>query len=136
MVVKNVELPEYSVLMSVYAGEKPEHFRASIESMLSQTYVTNDFVLVCDGKLTKELDEVVDYYEENYECFTHTGFMYIYTPDKTMLESIYQADYTGDPDSAQLCATHTERGIAIRALGHSGEEIFDAFQNIAEKIRT
>ena len=25
MVVKNVELPEYSVLMSVYAGEKPEH---------------------------------------------------------------------------------------------------------------
>ena len=69
MVVKNVELPEYSVLMSVYAGEKPEHLRASIESMLSQTYVTNDFVLVCDGKLTKELDEVVDYYEENYECF-------------------------------------------------------------------
>ena len=46
MVVKNVELPEYSVLMSVYAGEKPEHLRASIESMLSQTYVTNDFVLV------------------------------------------------------------------------------------------
>lgn len=71
-----------------------------------------------------------------FEGFTHTGFMYIYTPDKTMLESIYQADYTGDPDSAQLCATHTERGIAIRALGHSGEEIFDAFQNIAEKIRT
>ena len=59
MVVKNVELPEYSVLMSVYAGEKPEHLRTSIESMLSQTYVTNDFVLVCDGKLTKELDEVV-----------------------------------------------------------------------------
>ena len=43
MVVKNVELPEYSVLMSVYAGEKPEHLRTSIESMLSQTYVTNDF---------------------------------------------------------------------------------------------
>ena len=56
MVVKNVELPEYSVLMSVYAGEKSEYLKASIESMLSQTYVTNDFVLVCDGKLTKELD--------------------------------------------------------------------------------
>ena len=61
MVVKNVELPEYSVLMSVYAGEKPEHLRASIESMLSQTYVTNDFVLVCDGKLTKELDDYFDH---------------------------------------------------------------------------
>lgn len=54
--------------------------------------------------------------------------MYIYTPDKTMLESIYQADYTGDPDSAQLCATHTERGIAIRALGRSGEEILTLFR--------
>ena len=71
-----------------------------------------------------------------FEGFTHTGFMYIYTPDKSTLESIYQADYTGDPDCAQLCATHTERGIAIRALGRSGEEIFDAFQLIAEKIRT
>ena len=71
-----------------------------------------------------------------FEGFTHTGFMYIYTPDKTMLESIYQTDYTGDPDGTQLCATHTERGIAIRALGRSGEEIFDAFQLIAEKIRT
>lgn len=55
MVVKNVELPEYSVLMSVYAGEKPEHLRTSIESMLSQTYVTNDFVLVCDGNSQRSL---------------------------------------------------------------------------------
>ena len=62
--------------------------------------------------------------------------MYIYTPDKSKLESIYKADYTSDPDGIQLCATHTERGIAIRALGRSGEEIFDAFQLIAEKIRT
>ena len=41
MVVKNVELPEYSVLMSVYAGEKPEHLRASIESMLSPVSYTH-----------------------------------------------------------------------------------------------
>lgn len=71
-----------------------------------------------------------------FEGFTHTGFMYIYTPDEATLESIYKADYTSDPDGIQLCATHTERGVAIRALGRSGEEIFDAFQLIAEKIRT
>lgn len=55
MVVKNVELPEYSVLMSVYAGEKPEHLRASIESMLSQTYVTNDLCLCAMESSQKSL---------------------------------------------------------------------------------
>ncbi len=69
MVVKNIVLPDYSVLMSVYAGEKPEFFKASVESMLNQTHPTNDFVLVCDGKLTDELDELVSYFEDNYECF-------------------------------------------------------------------
>ncbi|MFQ6929766.1 MAG: hypothetical protein ACLRR3_01300 [Eubacterium sp.] len=35
--------------MSVYHKEKPEYFRAAIESVLNQTVKTNDFVIVCDG---------------------------------------------------------------------------------------
>ncbi len=50
----------YSVLMSVYYGEKPEYLRLSMESIFAQTVPTNDFVLMCDGPLTKELDLVVD----------------------------------------------------------------------------
>ena len=50
----------YSVLMSVYEKEKPEYFKAAIESMLNQTSPANDFVLVCDGPLTKELDSVIE----------------------------------------------------------------------------
>lgn len=65
----NLVLPEYSVLMSVYDKEEPEYFRQSVESMLDQTYPPGDFVLVCDGKLTPELDEIIDFFEENYECF-------------------------------------------------------------------
>lgn len=65
----NITLPKYSVLMSVYAKEDPEFFKLSVESMLDQTYAPNDFVLVCDGPLTEELDKAVKYYEENYECF-------------------------------------------------------------------
>lgn len=53
------DMPAYSVLMSVYAGEKPEYLRESLESMYSQTYPAADFVLVCDGKLTEKLDETV-----------------------------------------------------------------------------
>lgn len=53
---------KYSVLMSVYYKEKPEYLQQSIESILNQTAPTDDFVLVCDGPLTPELDSVISKY--------------------------------------------------------------------------
>lgn len=53
-------MENYSVLMSVHIKEKPDVLAAAIQSMLAQTVVTNDFVVVCDGPLTKELDEVLE----------------------------------------------------------------------------
>ena len=50
---------DYSVLMSVYFKEKPEYLEQAIESIQVQTVSTNNFVLVCDGPLTKGLDEVI-----------------------------------------------------------------------------
>ena len=49
----------YSVLMSVYRKEKPDFLRESMQSMYDQTVPTDDFVLVCDGPLTDELDSVI-----------------------------------------------------------------------------
>ena len=49
----------YSILMSVYNKERPEHLRASVGSILAQTVAADDFVLVCDGPLTPELDKVI-----------------------------------------------------------------------------
>lgn len=54
----------YSVLMAVYGKEKPEFFRQSVESMLAQTLPFSDFVLVCDGALTHELNEVISWAQE------------------------------------------------------------------------
>lgn len=50
---------EYSVLMSVYYKETPAFLRASMESIRNQTVPTNNFVVVCDGPLTPELDSVL-----------------------------------------------------------------------------
>lgn len=50
----------YSVLMSVYFKEKPEYLRQSMDSIYNQTVKTNDFVLVCDGPLSDELDAVIE----------------------------------------------------------------------------
>ena len=49
----------YSVLMSVYGKERAEYLRESIESMLSQTERADDFVIVCDGPLTDELEQAL-----------------------------------------------------------------------------
>lgn len=54
----------YSVLMSVYAKEHADHLKQSIESILSQTVLSDDIVIVCDGALTPELDDVLNGYED------------------------------------------------------------------------
>ena len=58
MSVKSYE--QYSVLMSVYCKEKSTYLKQAIESIQEQTLPTNDFVLVCDGPLTSELNAVID----------------------------------------------------------------------------
>lgn len=49
----------YSVLMSVYHKEKAEYLKTAMDSIWNQTVATDDFVLVCDGPLTPELDAVI-----------------------------------------------------------------------------
>ena len=51
--------PNYSVLMSVYKKEDPDFLRQSMQSIYDQTVPTDDFVLICDGPLTKKLNEVI-----------------------------------------------------------------------------
>ena len=50
----------YSVLMSVYQRERPEFLRAAITSILNQTLQAKEIILVCDGPLTEELEQVLE----------------------------------------------------------------------------
>ncbi len=59
-------MENYSVLMSVYNKEKAEYLRQSMQSMFEQTVPTDDFVLVCDGALTEELETVISEMKEKY----------------------------------------------------------------------
>lgn len=60
------EYPGYSVLMSVYKKEDPDFLRQSMQSIYDQTVSVDDFVLVCDGPLTKKLDEVLDEMQKKF----------------------------------------------------------------------
>lgn len=55
-------MENYSVLMTVYQKDNPQYIRSSIDSMLNQTILTNDFVIVCDGRLTEPLDRLLEGY--------------------------------------------------------------------------
>lgn len=57
---------KYSVLMSVYYAENANFFEASINSMLNQSICTDDFVIVCDGPLTNELNSIIDRITRRY----------------------------------------------------------------------
>lgn len=60
-------MENFSVLMSVYSKEKPEYFDLALQSNLTgQTLTPNEFVLICDGELTPELDSVIEKYQKLY----------------------------------------------------------------------
>ncbi len=64
-------MEKYSVLMSLYAKERPEYLPLAIDSMLSQTAKPDEIVIVKDGPLTEELEAILKKYaEENPEIFT------------------------------------------------------------------
>lgn len=58
-------MEKFSVLMSVYYKEKPEFFDIALESnLIKQTLPPNEFVLICDGMLTPELEFIIDKYRK------------------------------------------------------------------------
>lgn len=54
----------FSVLMSVYYKEKPEYIIECFDSLLNQTCLANEWVVVEDGPLTKEIYDVLERYQE------------------------------------------------------------------------
>lgn len=66
---------KFSVLMSVYYKESPKYLEEAIDSVLNQTVKPAEIVCVKDGKLTKELDEVlIKFDEQNKGLFKFIEF--------------------------------------------------------------
>ena len=66
-----MEQISFSVLMSLYIKEKPEYFEQCMESILNQTVMPEQIVIVKDGPLSKELEEVLkSYIVRNEKLYT------------------------------------------------------------------
>ena len=56
----------FSVLLSVYRKEQPAYLQQSLDSIFTQTLMPDEVVLVKDGPLTDELDQVIEGYCQRY----------------------------------------------------------------------
>ena len=64
-------ISSYSVLMSVYKAEDPQYLAESIHSIMTQTIPPQEFVLVCDGPLTADLENVIKMYTREFPNLIH-----------------------------------------------------------------
>ena len=57
---------KFSVLIPVYYKENPLFFEQALDSILNQTLLPDEIVIVKDGPLTKDLESVVEKYASKY----------------------------------------------------------------------
>ncbi|MDE7394607.1 MAG: glycosyltransferase, partial [Clostridiales bacterium] len=55
---------KFSVLMSVYHKEKPEFFDMALDSSYNQTVKADEWVIVKDGPISQELQDVINKYKQ------------------------------------------------------------------------
>ena len=59
---------EFSALLSIYGKESPTYFVRSLDSIFTQTLLPTEVILVKDGPLSSELNDVIDFYLVKYSC--------------------------------------------------------------------
>lgn len=60
----------FSVAMSVYKSDNPDYFDRALSSITDeQTIIPNEIVLVVDGPVSNEINNVINKYEKKYEIF-------------------------------------------------------------------
>lgn len=60
------QLPPYSALMSVYAKEQPSFLQMTLDSLLAQSVLPEEVLIVKDGPLTEDLNAVIDTFGEEH----------------------------------------------------------------------
>lgn len=96
---------KFSVLMSIYKNDKVSEVRVAIDSLLNQTLLPNQIVIMEDGKVSKKLDDLLESYVKNNKIIE------IYKRDKnlglglTLNEGLNYCkfDYVARMDSDDYC---------------------------------
>lgn len=58
-----------SVLLSIYYKEKAQYLEQSLNSILHQTLLPDEIIIIKDGPLTPELDKIIEEYSQKHSIF-------------------------------------------------------------------
>lgn len=129
----------FSVSMCVYHGDDPEHFSLAVDSVLHQTAVPDEVVLVVDGPVPGALDAVISEYErldsfnvirlpenQGHGVARRTGLEHC----THSLVALMDSDDISLPDrfEKQLAAFAAEPGVSI--VGGQIAEFVDSVENV------
>ncbi|ACV47574.1 MULTISPECIES: glycosyltransferase [Halomicrobium] len=64
--VNSLSKRPFSVLISVYKEDNPDHFKTALESIVNQTIVPDEVLVVKDGPLPDDLDSVIAEFQTSY----------------------------------------------------------------------
>lgn len=126
---------KYSVLMSLYIKEKPEYLKCAIQSMVDQTLEPDEIVIVKDGKITPELQSVLDEYSKRYpELFNIVGYEknrglglalnYGLEHCRNELVARMDTDDIAKPDRCEKQLREFEKNPDLSLLGSSVDEFY------------
>jgi len=61
-----MKIANFSVLISIYSKANSDHFKLALDSLFLQTLMPSDFVIVCDGPITPELEQQISDFKLKY----------------------------------------------------------------------
>ena len=59
--------------------------------------------------------------------------MYIYSPDETKFKNVIEKSFCNSETIQSVCS-RTSKGLSVRVLGTSGEDIFEWFNGITDML--
>ena len=57
------KIAPFTVIMNVYINDNPEEVESALQSVLRQTYVPDEIIIVIDGPISKSLNTLINSYE-------------------------------------------------------------------------
>ena len=83
----------FSALLSVYKNDNPLFFRQALDSVISQTSIPSEIVLMVDGPVSDELDSVIKEYQKRYSLLKVVRFEQNQGLGKALEEGVKHATY-------------------------------------------
>lgn len=130
----------FSVCISVYINDKPQDFRVAMNSVIQQTLPPSEIVLVVDGPICKELEEVIEelkneevplkviQLKENkgHAIARQTGIENV----SYDLVAIMDSDDIAEPDRFEKQIKCFEKEPDLSVLGGQIDEFVDSIDNV------